>query len=367
MKRTTMIALGAVAALASASGWATTPAPASSAAPAASATSALPARLTAINQYQHDLVSVLALRTDAQHLLGAALLARPLHDKRKFLGFHALISRAAKADNANPAVSWAQLSDCAKGHCPNPEALDALSKHDADNAAVWLLRMDLAVRDNDASAARVNLLKAAAATRYDDYAGATLQALVAAATSLPVPATTLKSYAADTHAGAASVQAFLAFSLANAHPRPSLIPASHWCDPEHAPAAAGDIHATCLKLAHTLVWGSSPQARAAGLHLRSVLSANPATQQTARDATHDLAWQLRQYSALALKAMNNESLATQMLKLGNNGGTEMSLITAMLRQNDIALQAPDTEATTPPAASSSTPATATQAEPTPAR
>src|SRR5580704_7907335 len=49
---------------------------------------------------QRDLVSVLALRVDALPLLGAALYARPLLNQPKFATFHALIERAAHADDA---------------------------------------------------------------------------------------------------------------------------------------------------------------------------------------------------------------------------------------------------------------------------
>lgn len=369
MKRMTAGWLAAAMTLATTCALATPPAVSATA--TAASISALQTRLTAINQYQHDLVSVLALRTDAQHLLGAALLARPLHEERNFLGFHALITRAAKADNAGAAVSWIMLSDCKPDHCPNTHALEALSKNDADNAAVWLWRMDLAIRAGKQDVARADLLKAAAAGHYDDYAGSTLQALVAAATSLPVPEATLKAYAGTSNAGPASVQSFLAFSLANTQPRPSLIPASRWCDPAHAPSAAGDIRAACTKLAHVLVWGSSPQAREAGLHLRAVLSSDPETQQAAKDGARDLAWQLSNYSTLALKALDNQAVAVEMLKLGRNGGTEMSLVTALLRQNDIPLQRPDAGTqgmppATPPSAASTQPDPATTSSAAPA-
>ncbi|MDN5924565.1 MAG: hypothetical protein L0H70_06145 [Xanthomonadales bacterium] len=368
MKRVTYGLLSAAAwAFTSLGAMAATPAPSSAsvATPAVSASVVVPAasasvaikpdaitpktRLAAVNQYQHDLVSVLALRGDALHLLGAALLARPLHSEQALLGFHALLTRALKADDANAATHWASLSDCQAEACPNQQALEALTKMDADNAAVWLLRMDLALRDNDMDAARADLLKAADAKRYDDYAGSSLQALIAAVTALPVPPATLRDYVGHSNAGPASVQTFLAFSIANAHPRPNLIPASQWCDPAHAPKAAGDIHDACLKLAHVLLWGSSVQSRAAGLHMRGVLDADPAAQQEADDAQHDLAWQWRNYSQLALKAMNDESVAAQMLKLAHNGGTDMSLMTALLRQYHIALHEPDRAAKTPAA------------------
>ena len=78
--------------------------------------------------FQRDLVSVLAPRADALPLLGAALLARPLFNQPPSNSFHALIGRAAQAEGADAAVSWARLADCdAKADaCPNTSALDQL-------------------------------------------------------------------------------------------------------------------------------------------------------------------------------------------------------------------------------------------------
>src|SRR6185437_7870684 len=58
------------------------------------------AREQALQAFQHDLVSVLALRATAEPLLGAALLARPLPRQPKTNSFHALINRAAAAGAA---------------------------------------------------------------------------------------------------------------------------------------------------------------------------------------------------------------------------------------------------------------------------
>src|SRR5690348_18318941 len=40
-------------------------------------------RAEAIQQYQHDLVSVVALRADPDYLLGAAILAKPRSEERR--------------------------------------------------------------------------------------------------------------------------------------------------------------------------------------------------------------------------------------------------------------------------------------------
>src|ERR1700722_13670675 len=126
---------------------------------------------------QRDLVSVLALRVDSQPLLAAALYARPLVNQPKFATFHALIERAAHAEDTGAAVSWARLADCdAKADaCPNTDALDQLVTQAPDNAAVWLLKLGEDVHNMKPDAARADLAKAAAAKQYDDYTGISLK------------------------------------------------------------------------------------------------------------------------------------------------------------------------------------------------
>src|SRR5581483_9908966 len=120
------------------------PAPASTAAQPAAPSPAEKARIDALVQYQRDLVTVNALRSDAVHLLGAALLARPLPDQKPDFTFHRLAERAAAAPAAGPGVTWARLADCdpAANNCPNPEMLKKLQTQAGDNAAVWMLVMD---------------------------------------------------------------------------------------------------------------------------------------------------------------------------------------------------------------------------------
>ncbi|HET8900209.1 MAG TPA: hypothetical protein VFN09_15690, partial [Rhodanobacteraceae bacterium] len=238
------------------------------------------AQSAALTSYQRDLVSILVLRDDATHLLGAALLARTLDQQPPGLDSASLLARADKAPDHGLLPTWIELSQCeAPADCPNPTALAALQAADPDNAAVWLLGLGRAARQHDAAGEQAMLAKAAAASRYDDYAGATLKTLVAAATALPVPKDVLAAYAGKTAAGPASAQAFLAFGSVGLHPRPGLLPLAALCAPDHD--AAATLRADCLQLSTRLIWGSSPQARAAGLHLRETLSEDAATRRDA--------------------------------------------------------------------------------------
>lgn len=290
----------------------------------------------ALLAFQRDLVSVLAPRADALPLLAAALLARPLVTPPKTSSFHALIVRAAQADGTGPAVNWVRLADCdAKADaCPNGAALTQLQAQAPDNAAVWLVKLGDDTRNMKSDAVRADLARAAAATTYDDYAGTSLKALASSVSVLPPPASVLQPANA---AGAAGVQLVLVYGLASAQPQPSLPLVAKLCE-----NAGGDasIKADCLKLGKLLEWGSSPLARSLGLHLREVLAADPAQQDDARHARVNLIWQVQSFAQLLDRAQGDPVVAQHLLTLARNGGTEMSVLLAALRDNGIATDAP---------------------------
>ena len=326
-------------------------------------------RIQALAQYKHDLVSVLTLRADAPHLLGAALLARTFNDSAPGLDYHSLLARAAAADPDSAAVVWARLGDCDRKaqDCPNADALARLEDMAADNAAVWILVLDRAARDGDRDAQLAALRKAADARGYNDYGGAVLQALTQAATSLPVPEAVVHAYAgnASSEAGPASAQAFLAYGQATAQPEPGFLPVMGLCDPK-ANDEADKLLSSCRKLAHILAWGSSPRARAAGLHLKDVLAATPAGRAEARADMRDLVWQLRNYSRLTLKALGNQALALELLRLGQSGGSELTRMSALLQQQGIPVQAPPTASPPTPPAKPAAGSSSVEAAPAPA-
>jgi hypothetical protein len=285
---------------------------------------------------QRDLVSVLALRVDALPLLAAALYARPLLNQPKFASFHALIERAAHADDAGAAVSWVRLADCdAKADaCPNTDALDLLVTQAPDNAAVWLLKLGNDTRNMKPDAARADLAKAAAAKLYDDYTGISLKALADSVSMLPPPADTIDPAHA---AGAMGVKQVLVFGLASTQPQPGLQVTAKLCE------NAGDdasIKTDCLNLGKILEWGSSPLGRSLGLHLREVLADDPAQQQDAKHARLNLIWQVQSFAQLSARAQGDATLSQHLLLLATSGGTEMSLLLAALRDSNIPTDAP---------------------------
>jgi hypothetical protein len=311
---------------------------ASTAPPAAKLSPADQKRLEAIQQYQHDLVSVVALRADSDYLLGAAILAKPFENQTPGLDFDALSQRAAAAPSAGSAPRWERLSACkSKDDCPNADAYAYLRKQAADNAAVWIVAMDLAAQNHDGKAERVALQKVAAAETYDDYYGKALAGVAKATAVLPPLADTMQGAHDDQPDNPDGVRVLVAVNATEAHLRPDLDPVLKFCSKDAVARDKGSRNA-CLKLAHTLQWGSSPMARAAGLHIQAELV--PVDKAQDEQASRDLAWQVHQYSGLLQRALVDPSLAAQWLASARNGGTELSLILATLRTNHVPTDAP---------------------------
>ena len=321
------LAIGLTAALASTASFAAT-GPAGKADPVD--------RSKALLQFQHDLASVLALRTEAEPLLGAALLARPLTGLPEVLSYHNLLERAARNTDAGPAVAWAQLADCDSkaGTCPNTDAIGRLQTLAPDNAAVWLLKLGNDNRNGDKGATRADLARAADAKLYDDYLGASLKALANSVTQLPPPADTFNPLSG---AGNAGVQMVIVYGLASAQPVPGFQATARFCEDSKDDQG---VVADCLKLAKVLEWGSSPLGRSLGLHLREVLSTDASDQTDAKHARLNLIWQMQRFAQLNMQAQGDKPTAQRMLALARSGGTEMSVVLAALRAYGIPNDAP---------------------------
>lgn len=317
-------------------------APAQTSAPASAASAPAPAeqaRINALVQYQKDLVSVLALRSDAEHLLGAALMARPFPDQPQGLSYHDLITRAAKAPHAGPGVTWARLADCdtKANACPNADAFAHLQKQAATNAAVWMLAMDLDAENNDSKAVRADLARAAAAKGYDDYFGIALQGVALGVGTLPPLPDTMAGAQRGEPSTALGVELLIAFGVANEQPRPSLKPLLQLCTADNA-GKDDALKADCLKAAHDLEWGSSPMGRAVGLRVRGEL--DPTARSATDKASRDLLWQMQNYGAFGMRALTDDKSAQQLLDAARTGGTELSLVLSTLRANNIPTEAP---------------------------
>ena len=317
---------------------ASSPAIASTAGPAPKLSAADQKRVEAIQQYQHDLVNVVALRADPDYLLGAAILARPFKNQTPGLDFDSLSQRAATAPNAGAAAQWVRLDLCtSKDDCPNAKAFEYLKKNASDNAAVWIVAMDVAAEKNDAKAEQAALDKAAAAQSYDDYYDKALAGVAKAVEVLPPLADTMQGAHDGQPDNGDGVRVLVAATATQNHLRPNLKPVVDACAKD-AVAKHHEARQACLKLAHTLTWGSSPIARAVGLHIQGELE--PAKQAENDQAARNVAWQVQAYSSLLQRALTDQSLAKQWLAAASNGGTELSLMLATLRANNVSTDAP---------------------------
>jgi hypothetical protein len=336
-----LIAVGsmpATAQLAAPASASSSPAVTSTAGPAPKISPEDQKRVDAIQQYQHDLVNVVALRADPDYLLGAAILARPFKNQTPGLDFDALSQRAATAPNAGPAAEWVRLDLCTgKDDCPNAKAFEYLKKNAADNAAVWIVAMDIAAGKKDAKAERAALEKAAAAKIYDDYYGKVLAGVAKATGVLPPLADTMQGAHDGQPDNGDGVRVLVAASATQNHLRPNLGPVVDACARDTVAKHDG-VRKACLKLARTLAWGSSPIARAAGLHIQADLQ--PSEKAQSDQATQNVAWQVHEYSGLLQRALTNASLGSQWLATARTGGTELSLILATLRANNVPTDAP---------------------------
>ena len=314
------------------------PAIASTAGPAPQLSPADQKRVEAIQQYQHDLVNVVALRADPDYLLGAAILARPFKNQTPGLDFDSLSQRAATAPNSGAAAQWVRMDLCtSKDDCPNAKAFEYLKKNAADNAAVWLVAMDVAAENKDAKAEHAALEKAAAAQTYDDYFGKALAGVAKAVEVLPPLADTMQGAHGGQPDNGDGVRVLVAASATQNHLRPNLKPVVDACSKD-AVARHHETRQACLRLAHTLTWGSSPIARAVGLHIQGELE--PAKKAENGQAARNVAWQVQAYSSLLQRALTDQTLAKQWLAAAGNGGTELSLVLATLRANNVSTDAP---------------------------
>ncbi|MCE5234374.1 MAG: hypothetical protein ABFC67_05240 [Mizugakiibacter sp.] len=295
------------------------------------------ARADALAQFRKDLVGALAPRADAEHLLGAALLARTLQAQPQPLTFHDLLARAAAAADAGPAVAWAQLGDCADATCPQPQALAKLRQQAPGNAAVWLLALNAAAAAKDAAAARAALAEAAARDRYDGYSGPLLRAAAAASLALPMDPEVARALTGSAEATAPAQWLVVAGSVA-ALPRPAFFAAADLC---LRPAAPDDaLRADCLGLGHALEGSDGFLARRFGLQLRARLATDPARQADAQREIRDLTWQFEQYSRLGVRALREADVARALLTLALRGDGELDACRALLRRFGVPLQAP---------------------------
>lgn len=286
-----------------------------------------------LGKFEHDVLSIVALRGEPDRLAGAAVLARAVPDLPHVLTYKTFILRAEAAHGAGAAVQWVALGACGSmgpqpEDCIAPMALTKLEQLAPDNAAVWLLAFDRARQKGDSRAARQALARAAQGREFSTYYGTLLKSVLETARALPMsPALVHELAGANGNAYAANYM--LAAGNVLYLPTPSLAPVFETCrSPGHDEALRTD----CVKLAKLLTWGDTVMARAAGLALQERLATTPQARARALNARRILSWQTQQFAALVLKARHDQGLAARLVQLVLQGGTENSIQIALLRE-----------------------------------
>ncbi len=308
-------------------------APLVGAAPApATAASSAPRARASLRQFERDVLSIVALRGEADRLAGAAVLARAVPDLPAVLTYQTFLARAEAAPGAGAAVQWVALGNCGKvgpqpEDCIDPKALARLEKLAPDNAAVWLLAFDHARQRGDDKAARAALARAAAATEFSTYYGVLLHAVLETTRALPMSAPLVHELTgADGNAYAATYM--IAAGNVMYLPTPSLAPVFEACK---APGKNAMLRAQCARIAHLLAWSDTVIARAAGLALQERLADSADARARIVTERRTLAWQTQQFAMQVLKARNDRALAARLVQLVLEGGTENSIQLALLR------------------------------------
>ena len=315
-------------------------APAAAGSVAAAPASSVVTRST-LAQFEHDVLSITALRGTARRLAGAAVLARAVPDLPPVLTYKAFLKRALAAPGAGPAVQWVALGDCGRvgpqpEDCISDTALTRLEQQAPDNAAVWLLAFDRARQRGDDKAARAALARAARATEFSTYYGTLLKSVLETARALPMSPALVRQLA-GIGGNAYAATYMLAAGNVMYLPGPALAPVFETC----RNPGAGIRRAQCRRIAHLLAWGDTVIVRAAGLALQERLAGDAAARQRYAAARRAQAWQTQQFAILVLKARTDRALAGTLVQLVLQGGTENSIQIALLRKTGIA--------TTPPA------------------
>lgn len=302
--------------------------------PTAPAPASAAAEQQRFEQFRRDLVSLLALRAEADLLVAAAELAYPdTEDKSRpaALKSPSLIKRAQKFGPDRPLVWWVStFLECGTKEPPcHGDAAVQLQQVASDNAAAWLPTL---YGTKDPGQARAMLASMAQAKRFDDFWTAGVLAVYRALQTLPVPAEVLGHGLNPT---AARVN--LATSVGGAF-LPNYARLGDLCRTHDA--ADDALVADCLAVAHLLESGGSFRSQSVGFGLEdSLLPAG-----TARDVLHARQraslWQRHQFLELSARFPRDEALARSYLDLLQENGDELNTVTALLRSQHIATDPP---------------------------
>jgi len=311
------------------------PAPAAPSAAAASAAQAQAEEQRVFDQYRHDLISLLALRTDADLLVAAAELAyadAKQPGRPAALKSEALLKRAQKFAPDSALVWWvSSFVPCAPGatSCASADASAKLQQLDGDNAAAWLPALHA---QKDPAKARALLASMAQASRFNDFWGASVLAVYAALQILPVPADVL-SHGLNATAARLNFASSLGGSFMPNYQR--LGETCSGADPTDS-ALVGD----CIAIAQALEKGGTFRSQAVGFSIEGALLPPGTARDVLRARLRANAWQKEKFRELSARFPREEGLAQIYVDLLREHGTEPASVTALLRAQHVATEPP---------------------------
>jgi hypothetical protein len=305
-------------------------------APAAPAPPAVPAQTEQqqFDQFRRDLVNLLALRGEPEMLVAAAELAYPdTADKARpsALKSPALLKRAQKRGPDDALVWWiTTFIGCGNdtSACP-AEATATLQQVAADNAAAWLPSLHAT---KDAAQARAMLASMAQAKRFDDYWNAGVLAVYRGLQILPVPAEVLGH---GLNATAARIN--LATSVGGGF-LPNYARLGEMCAPADPPDEA--LVADCLAVARLLEAGGTFRSQSVGFALEDRLLPAGTARDVLRARQRASQWQKKQFLELSARFGRDEALAESYVELLGQQPSELTTVTALLRNQRIATDPP---------------------------
>jgi len=302
--------------------------------PQATAASSAQAEQKRFEQFRRDLVSLLALRADADLLVAAAELAyADSEDKSRSVALKSpsLIKRAQKFGPDIPFVWWAStFLECGtKGTSCHGEAATRLEQLDGNNAAAWLPALYAA---NAPGQARAVLTSMAQATRFDDFSAAGVLAVYRALQTLPVPDEVLSH---GLNATAARVN--LATTIGGGF-MPNFARLGEMCRKQDSTDET--ILADCLAVAHLFESGGTYRSQSVGFGIEDSLLPAGTARDVLRARMRASAWQRQQFLEVSGRFARDEALAQVYVDLLHENGNELATVTALLRDQHLSTEPP---------------------------
>jgi hypothetical protein len=285
-------------------------------------------------QFRRDLVSLLALRADADLLVAAAELAyADSEDKSRTAALKSpsLIKRAQKFGPDVPFVWWVStFLECGtKGTSCHGEAATRLEQLDGNNAAAWLPALYAA---NAPGQARAVLTSMAQATRFDDFSAAGVLAVYRALQTLPVPDEVL-SHGLNTTAARVNLATTIGGGF-----MPNFARLGEMCRKQDNTDEA--LVADCLAVAHLFESGGTYRSQSVGFSIEDSLLPAGTARDVLRARMRASAWQRQQFLEVSGRFARDEALSQIYVDLLRENGNELASVTALLRSQHLSTEPP---------------------------